>query len=98
MTTHFICPHCGDAASSELEVYEVDLGTGGPPAYFPIDDLKQGRERHIDTRLCCDACWKRHGKVPHALGELHPFGGRAHEARLASPVGTVIGAKPVHSK
>lgn len=93
MTTHFTCPHCGCQASTDEEVYALDLDNGCPVSYFPAKDLAAGRERHIDSRYCCQDCWEEAGRVAKMLGQPHPYSGTAVEARrAAAAVGSIIGA------
>lgn len=85
MALTFTCPHCGERTTrhdlSDADVEYVDLGNGLPDALFPI--MQPGEERHSDSRLCCDDCYKRAGAVPRALGMPHPYDHETHKARLA---------------
>jgi hypothetical protein len=84
MLTHFTCPHCGERASTErtdLERIEVN----GQAFWFLA--LEPGRERHIDERLCCQACYDRADARPRNIDGVkvgaHPYGTRYHtEVRL----------------
>lgn len=86
MSINFTCPHCGRSTTRKdlnlEDVDYVDLGNGLPDAIFPV--LAEGEERHLDQRICCQACYDAHGKVPKQLGQPHPFDPSTHQLRLAA--------------
>lgn len=95
--THFTCPHCGQRTSTNrTDVEFVELGNGLPPSLFPA--LPPGQERHVDQRICCEACYARHGRRRPETAELadpadppHPFGTRYHRlVRLANATGQKV--------
>jgi rubredoxin len=83
--TYFTCPHCGKKAqTARTDIERVDVN--GEPFWFIASGTT---ERHIDERLCCDACYAKHDDRPrNERGEKqgpHRFGTRFHgEVRLAS--------------
>lgn len=79
--TYFTCPHCGKRAQTDrTDVEWVDVGNGMGPQLFiacPPD-----YERHIDSRVACETCFKRAGERL-LEGEPHPYSKHTHNAKLA---------------
>jgi len=83
MTTHFVCPHCGQRTSTERDDVEwVDLDNGTDDCLFPVlkDPLQ---ERHINQRLCCQKCYEVAGATTSKLGIPHPFAVETHDLEMA---------------
>lgn len=82
MATYFTCPHCGKRAQTErTDVEWVDIGNGMGQALFIACPPEY--ERHIDSRVACEACFARAGAGLRP-GELHPYSKHTHNAKLAA--------------